>query len=159
MTFKTTDLCDEYAKELSICQTEFRSFGKKQSFFGPIATVEILEDNVLLEEALNTIPEGSVLVVDGGGSKKCALMGDRLGEIGVSRRLSGIIINGCVRDSVELSKLDFGIRALSTNPLKSKKEGKGKTNVVVKFGEVTWVPGEYVYVDEDGIVVAPRELS
>ncbi|NBI30150.1 ribonuclease E activity regulator RraA [Chengkuizengella marina] len=158
MGFKTTDLCDEYAEELSICQTEFRSFGKKQAFFGPIATVKIFEDNVLLEEALKTVPERSVLVVDGGGSKKCALMGDRLGEIGVSRGLSGIIINGCVRDSVDLSKLEFGIRALGTNPLKSKKEGKGTMNVILKFGEMTWVPGEYVYADEDGIIVSPRKI-
>ena len=159
MGLKTTDLCDEFHEELSICETEFNSYGKKQCFSGPIKTVKCFEDNVLVREALETIPEGSVLVVDGGGSKKVALMGDRLGDIAVERNLAGVIINGCVRDSADLAKLDIGVLALGTVPLKSKKEGKGERDSVVEFGGVTWEPGHYVYADEDGVVVAPRELT
>lgn len=156
---KTADLCDSYHRELRICEPILTSFGGRRRFSGPITTVKVLEDNVLVRNALESVPEGSVLVVDGGGSKKCALMGDRLGEIAVSRNLSGVIINGCIRDSAELAKMDLGVLALAAMPLKSKKEGKGEQNVTVEFGGVHWEPGHYVYADEDGIVISPRKLA
>jgi regulator of ribonuclease activity A len=159
MNFKTTDLCDEYSDELQVCLVEWKSFGKQRKFSGPIQTVKVFEDNVLVKEALQTVPEGSVLVVDGEGSNRCALMGDMLGEIAQNRNLAGVIINGCVRDSAELAQLNIGILARGTNPLKSKKEGKGERNVVLSFGEVEWHPGYYVYADEDGVIVSARELK
>lgn len=155
---KTADLCDEFGKEIEVCQQEFRSFGMKKSFFGPISTVRVFEDNVLVKQALETIPEGHVLVVDGGGSRRCALLGDRLGEIAVSRKLAGVIINGCVRDTAELAHLNIGILALGSNPLKSKKDGKGELDLIVTFGGVDWNPGNYIYADEDGIVVSNNKL-
>ena len=158
MTFKTTDLCDAYSNEIQVIGSEFRSYGKKQSFYGPISTVKVFEDNVLVEEALSSIPAGNVLVVDGGESQKCALLGDRLGEIGASRNLAGIIVNGCVRDTVDLAKLDIGILALGSNPLKSKKERVGERDIPLYFSGVNWTPGNYVYVDEDGLVLANRNL-
>lgn len=158
MYFKTADLCDDHSKELLICQQEFKSYGQKRKFSGPISTVRVFEDNVLVVEALESIPEGSVLVVDGGGSKRCALMGDRLGEIAQSRKLAGVIIYGCVRDTVELGSLDTGILALGSNPLKSRKEGKGDRNIPVTFGGIDWKPGEYVYADEDGVIVSSKAL-
>jgi regulator of ribonuclease activity A len=158
MTFKTADLCDDFSKELEVCKVEFRSYGGRKRFFGPISTVKVWEDNVLVKEALQTIPKGNVLVVDGGGSKDCALLGDRLGEIAQERGLAGIIINGCVRDTVDLGNLEIGILALGSNPLKSKKEGKGERNVTVRFGDMEWKPGYYVYADEDGILIATRPL-
>lgn len=158
MDFKTADLCDEYSKELLVCQQEFKSYGKKGKFSGPISTVRVFEDNVLVKEALESIPEGNVLVVDGGGSKRCALMGDRLGEIAQSRNLAGVIIYGCVRDAVDLGSLETGILALGSNPLKSKKEGKGDRDIPVTFGGIDWKPGDYVYADEDGVVVAGKKL-
>ena len=158
MDFKTADLCDDHSKELLICQQEFKSYGQKRKFSGPISTVRVFEDNVLVVEALESIPEGSVLVVDGGGSKRCALMGDRLGEIAQSRKLAGVIIYGCGRDTVELGSLDTGILALGSNPLKSRKEGKGDRNIPVTFGGIDWKPGEYVYADEDGVIVSSKAL-
>jgi regulator of ribonuclease activity A len=158
MSFKTADLCDDFSNELEVCALEFKSYGKKTSFYGPIYTVKVFEDNVLVKEALEVIPAGSVLVVDGGGSKRCALLGDRLGEIAQSRGLAGVIINGCVRDSAELKDLDVGIFAIGSNPLKSKKEGKGERNVPVAFGEVEWAPGKFAYADEDGVIVSNRML-
>jgi regulator of ribonuclease activity A len=155
---KTTDLCDQFHRELSICKIEFKSFGGKTAFMGPIQTVKVLEDNVLVLEALETVPKGSVIVVDGGGSKNCALLGDRLAEIAVNRQLAGIIINGCVRDSVDLKKLNVGILALGTMPLKSMKEGKGEREIPIEFGDVRWEPGHFVYADEDGVVVSPHKL-
>ncbi|MDM5227015.1 ribonuclease E activity regulator RraA [Cytobacillus sp. NJ13] len=159
MDFKTADLCDDHSKELLICQQEFKSYGQKRKFSGPISTVRVFEDNVLVKEALESIPEGNVLVVDGGGSKRCALMGDRLGEIAQSRKLAGVIIYGCVRDTVELGSLDAGILALGSNPLKSRKEGKGDRNIPVTFGGIDWKPGEYVYADEDGVIVSSKALT
>ncbi|EWG13092.1 ribonuclease E activity regulator RraA [Cytobacillus firmus] len=158
MDFKTADLCDDHSQELRICQQEFKFYGKKCKFSGPISTVRVFEDNVLVKEALESIPEGSVLVVDGGGSKRCALMGDRLGEIAQSRKLAGVIIYGCVRDTVELGSLDIGILALGSNPLKSRKEGKGDSSIPVTFGGIDWKPGEYVYADEDGVIVSSEPL-
>lgn len=157
--FKTADLCDEHVDELSFCTIDFKSYGKKRSFFGPIATVDVYEDNVLVREALETVPEGSVLVVNGGGSKKCALMGDRLADIAVSRGLAGVIINGCVRDTADLAEMEIGILARGSMPRKSKKEGKGQRDVPVIFGDVSWSPGHYVYADEDGVIVAERNLT
>lgn len=158
MGFHTADLCDEYSSEVRVCLQEFKSYGKKRRFAGPIATVSVFEDNVLVKEALETIPTGSILVVDGGASNRCALLGDRLGAIAVKRGLAGIIINGCVRDTAELADLDVGILALGSNPLRSIKEGKGKRDVIVRFGEVDWEPGNYVYADEDGVIVSHRNL-
>lgn len=159
MGFKTADLCDDYANEVQVIGSKFNSYGKKKSFSGPIHTVKVFEDNVLVKKALETIPEGSVLVVDGGGSLNCALMGDRLGEIAEKRGLQGVIINGCVRDSADLAKLDIGVFAIGTNPLKSKKEGKGEQDIPLQFFSATWKPGDYVYADEDGIVISPKKLG
>src|SRR5699024_5220218 len=159
MSFKTTDLCDEFSEELAICKQEFKSYGAKQAFCGPIATVKVLEDNVLVKEALNAIPKGHVLVVDGAGSINCALLGDRVAAIAVTRGIEGIIINGCVRDTADLAQMDVGVLALGSNPLKSKKEGKGERDVSVTFGEVEWKPGDYVYVDEDGVIISERSLN
>ncbi|MFE8701410.1 ribonuclease E activity regulator RraA [Cytobacillus sp. FJAT-54145] len=158
MSYKTADLCDDFSEKVQILGSEFQSYGKKKSFSGPIRTVRVFEDNVLVKEALETVEAGSVLVVDGGGSKKCALLGDRLGEIAQSRGLAGIIINGYVRDTVELGQLDIGIFALGSMPLKSKKEGKGERDILLTFLGLDWTPGDYVYADEDGIVLAKEEL-
>ncbi|MBU8880469.1 ribonuclease E activity regulator RraA [Bacillus sp. FJAT-29790] len=158
MNFKTADLCDEFGNELDVCQQEFYSYGKKNQFYGPISTVKVFEDNVLVKTALETIPEGNILVVDGGGSKKCALLGDRLGEIASSRKLAGVIVNGCVRDTADLAELEIGILALGSNPLKSKKEGKGEADITVTFGDINWNPGAYVYADKDGVIVSAKKL-
>lgn len=121
--------------------------------------MKVFEDNVLVKEALETIPTGSVLVVDGGGSKRRALLGDQLAEIAQNRGLAGIIINGCVRDSEELSQINVGILALGTHPLKSKKEGKGEKNITLSFLSLDWNPDDYLYADQDGIVISTRDLT
>jgi len=156
--FQTTDLCDEFPESVSICEPMFTSYGSASSFHGPIATVKVYEDNVLVREALEDLDPGTVLVVDGGGSKSCALLGDKLASIAASRGLAGIIVNGCVRDSKELAQIEVGVLALATHPLKSKKDGEGARDVPVEFGGVTWTPGHYVYADEDGVVLAEEHL-
>jgi regulator of ribonuclease activity A len=156
---KTADLCDQFLEQLQVCKTPFHSYGGKREFFGPIATVEVFEDNVLVREALETVLRGSVLVVDGKGSRNCALLGDRLAQIACERQLSGVIINGCIRDSAEIAVMPIGVMAIGTCPVKSKKEGKGNRNVVLEFGDVRWVPGSYVYADSDGIVISEGPLQ
>ncbi|BCJ87226.1 ribonuclease E activity regulator RraA [Effusibacillus dendaii] len=158
MSFKTADLCDEFSEELQVCEIGFQSYGGNRRFSGPIATLQVYEDNVLVRQALETLPAGTVLVVDGGGSKRCALLGDVLGAIAESRGLAGVIINGCARDVADLALQKIGVLAIGSNPLKSKKEGKGKRDVVLEFGGVKWTPGHFVYADEDGVILSPRAL-
>jgi regulator of ribonuclease activity A len=158
MNFQTTDICDEFPDKVSVCEPIFTSYGAVSSFHGPIATVRVHEDNVLIREALGDLPEGTVLVVDGGGSKRCALLGDKLASIAASRGLAGIIVNGCLRDSREVSEIQVGALALATHPLKSRKSGEGQRDVPVTFGGVTWIPGHYVYTDEDGVILSPERL-
>ena len=158
MDFKTADLCDDFNDVLEVCELSLHSYGKVKRFFGPISTVRVFEDNVLVKEALQTIPEGNILVVDGGGSRRCALMGDMLGEIAQERKLAGVIINGCVRDSAELGEMGIGVLAISTNPRKSIKQGKGDRDIPLTFGGVDWHPGDYAYCDEDGVIVSKKKL-
>lgn len=158
MNSQTTDICDEFPESVSVGEPMFSSYGAKAGFSGPIATVRVHEDNVLVREALEDLLAGTVLVVDGGGSRRCALLGDRLASIAASRGLAGIIVNGCIRDSREISGIDVGVLALATHPLKSRKNGEGQRDVPVEFGGVTWTPGHHLYTDEDGVVVSPYKL-
>ena len=156
--FQTTDICDEFPDKVSVCEPLFTSYGAARSFHGPIATVRVHEDNVLVRQALEDLPERTVLVVDGGGSKRCALLGDKLASIAASRGLAGIIVNGCIRDSREISEIEVGVLALATHPLKSRKNGEGQRDVPVEFGGVTWTPDHYVYADEDGVVLTAEKI-
>ncbi|MGG0240080.1 ribonuclease E activity regulator RraA [Bacillus rhizoplanae] len=156
--WRTTDLYDAYETEVQVCKPLFQSYGKKKQFHGKIATVKVKDDNVLVKQALETLPEDTVLVVDGEGSTNCALLGDNLANIAKERNLAGIIIYGCVRDCVELGKIELGILAITTMPKRSVKEGNGETNIPVSFGGVSWIPGDYVYVDEDGVILSKKEI-
>jgi regulator of ribonuclease activity A len=151
---KTADVLDEYGDRAAVCLTAFRSFGAP-AFSGRIATVRCFEDNVLVRSAASEPGEGRVLVVDGGGSLRCALLGDNIAAIALAHGWAGVVINGCVRDSAELDALGLGVKALGTNPRPSHKGGEGKTGFAVEFGEVTFVPGALLYADEDGVVVVP----
>lgn len=155
---KTTDLCDQFPDRVEVCEPIFTSYGSAGEFHGRISTVKVHEDNVLVKEALEDVARGTVLVVDGGGSKRCALLGDRLASIAASRGLAGIIINGCVRDSEELARIDVGILALATHPLKSAKAGFGARETTVRFGGVAWTPGHHVYADPDGVILSATAL-
>jgi regulator of ribonuclease activity A len=160
MTIKwaTTDLCDRHADKLAIVAPVLRSFGGRRRFHGVIATVRCFEDNSLVRERLAEPGGGRVLVVDGGGSLKCALVGDQLGAMGTASGWSGIVVWGCIRDAAALAALDLGVLALATHPLRSVKRGLGERDVAVAFAGVTFRPGAYLYADEDGVVVAASPL-
>ncbi|MGI8574089.1 MAG: ribonuclease E activity regulator RraA [Egibacteraceae bacterium] len=153
----TADLSDAH-DGLQYAEPMLVNFGGRARFAGPITTVRVYEDNVLYEQALETAEPSSVVVVDGGGSLRCALMGDRLGRIAVDRELPGVVIHGCVRDTAELADLDVAILALAPHPRKSGKQGNGERDVPVTFAGVIWTPGEWVYGDEDGVLVSPFAL-
>jgi len=155
----TADLCDEHADAVQVCEPAFRAYGGRHAFSGPVCTVRCFEDNSRIKEAVDGPGEGRVLVVDGGGSRRRALFGGNLGLAAVKNGWAGVIIHGCIRDSAELAQLNLGIRALGTMPLRSEKRGEGERDVPVRFAGVTFRPGEHVYVDEDGVVVARAPLS
>jgi regulator of ribonuclease activity A len=155
----TADLCDEHGDSVQVCEPVFRAFGMRRAFAGPVSTVRCFEDNSRVKEAVEGPGQGRVLVVDGGGSRRRALLGDKLGEAAVRNGWSGVIIHGCIRDSAELERMDLGIRALGTMPLRSDKRGEGERDVPVRFAGATFRPGDHVYVDDDGIVVSHQPLT
>jgi regulator of ribonuclease activity A len=160
MRFATADLCDRYADthRLQIAEPIFRPFGAAPTFCGPITTVKVFEDNVLIRNVLAKQNLGGVLTVDGGGSHRCALFGGNIAKLACDNGWVGIIVYGCIRDSVEIAELPIGIRALHTHPLKSHKRGTGESHILVTFAGVNFKTGSYVYADEDGIVVADQQL-
>jgi regulator of ribonuclease activity A len=158
MSFKTADLCDEYPGSLQVCEPGFHDFGGRARFFGQISTIKCFEDNSLVREAVGEPGEGRVLVVDAGGSKRCAMLGDLLAAKAAANGWSGVLMYGLIRDSVEIAAMDLGVKALGTHPMKSVKNGVGERDLVVRFGGVTFVPGEYLYADEDGIVCSADAL-
>jgi len=150
----TSDVFDEHPGAAS-CETQLRQFGGVAAFSGVVSTVRCLEDNVLLKERLSQPGEGRVLVVDGGGSYRCALLGDTIAGAAVSSGWAGIVLNGCVRDVAALAALPIGIKALGSNPRPSAKVGAGEIDVPVNFGGVEFAPGALLHADDDGIVVLP----
>lgn len=156
----TADLSDEYNDVLQYVEPNlFRNFGGRLKFGGKISTVKCHEDNVLVKKALSEDGNKRVLVVDAGGSLRCAMLGDNLAAMAVKNNWTGVIMYGCIRDSEEISKMDLGVAAMGTMPLKSIKKGQGEREIPVRFGGVTFLPGHFVYSDSDGIIVSPRELS
>jgi regulator of ribonuclease activity A len=153
----TADLVDDIGPHVRSCDTQFRQFGGRAMFAGPIHTVRCFEDNALLKSVLSQPGNGGVLVIDGGASLHCALVGDVIAGLGQSNGWAGIIVNGAVRDAAALRTIDIGIKALGTNPRKSSKTGAGERDLEVEFGEITFAPGEVAYSDDDGIVVTPTQ--
>jgi len=155
----TADLYDAHGETLRVLAPIFRDFGGTRTFEGPVVTLKVHEDNSLVRSTLEEPGESRVLVVDGGGSLRCALVGDNLAEIGVNNGWAGIVVYGCIRDAEPIAKLAIGVKALTTNPRKSVKKGVGERDVELRFAEVTIKPGEYLYADADGIVVADTRLD
>lgn len=159
MSLATTDLCDAHGDAVLVVAPLFRDFGARRNFAGVIATVKVHEDNVLVRAVLEEPGLGRVLVVDGGGSLRCALVGDLLVACAHRSGWAGIVVNGAIRDSEAIATFDVGVKALATCPRKSTKHGWGERDVPVTFGGVTFVPGAWLAADADGIVVAATALG
>ncbi|KGQ22323.1 ribonuclease E activity regulator RraA [Thermus filiformis] len=154
---RTADLLDLYP-DLPVAEPILRDFGGKRAFFGPIRTLRVLEDNALVRRLLETEGRGQVLVVDGGGSLRTALLGGNLARLAHENGWAGVVVYGAVRDTLELAQYPIGIRALAPCPRRSRKEGQGEVDVPVRFAGVTFHPGHWLYADEDGLVLSPTPL-
>lgn len=157
-TTGTADLSDQHS-DIEIAAPIFRSYGGVEAFSGAIATIRCFEDNSMVRTTLDSEGAGRVLVVDGGGSLNCALLGDILADKAVQNKWAGVLVYGCVRDTAALRTMQLGVRALAAHPLKSVKRGVGDTDIEVSFAGVTFIPGHYLYADTDGIIVSPKPLS
>lgn len=155
---KTAELCDEFEELLQIAEPLLTNFGGRRAFHGPVSTVKVFEDNSLIRDALESPGKGRVLVVDGGGSRRCALLGEMMARIAEDSGWAGIVVYGCIRDVAEIGKMSIGLKALAVNPRRSMKRGEGQWEVPVNFAGVTFRPGEYLYSDEDGIIIAAEAL-
>ena len=155
----TADLYDAHGEALSVAAPIFRDFGGTRCFEGPVTTVKVYEDNTFVRRALEEPGAGRVLVVDGGGSLRCALVGDQLAALGQENNWSGILVFGCIRDALEVAKIAIGVKALATNPRKSDKNDVGERDIEVQFAEITIRPGDYIYADEDGVVIAKTAVT
>lgn len=159
MKFTVPDICDDFLPHIHILEPLFTAFGGCQKFYGEIVTIKCFEDNSLVKQTIKTNGHGKVLVVDGGGSLRCALLGDILGAMAAENGWQGILVNGCVRDVEILRTIDLGVSALNCHPLKSHKRNEGQLNIQAYFAGVSFIPGQYLYADENGIVVAEKELD
>lgn len=158
MQYVTPDLCDAYPDVL-VVDPIFSNFGARDSFGGQIVTVKCFEDNSKVKELVDQDGTGKVMVVDGGGSLRRALLGDMLAEKAAKNGWEGIIVYGCVRDVDVLVQTELGIQALASHPMKTDKRGLGDVNVPVTFCGVTFKPGDYIYADNNGIIVSPDALK
>lgn len=157
MSFATTDLSDAHP-DAAVLAPLLRHFGGRVRFHGPVRTLAVFEDNGKVRELLETPGHGAVLVVDGGGSTRCALVGGNLGVLAERNGWSGVVVWGCVRDSIELGATPVGVMALATHPRKSVKRSEGRVDATVTFGGVTIRPGMWLYADEDGVLVSDAPL-
>ena len=158
MDLHTTDLCDAHEDKVRVVEPMFSSFGGRVAFCGRIATLKLFEDNSLVRKALESPGEDRVLVIDGGGSLRRALVGDQLAALAVKNGWSGIVVYGCIRDARAIGAMAIGVLAIDTHPMKTVKKNVGEADIQVFFGGVTFAPGEWLYADEDGVIVSATAL-
>ena len=156
---RVTDLCDAHGDAVRVAAPGYADFGGALRFSGPVHTLSLFEDNSLVREALESPGEGRVLVVDGGGSLRCALVGGQLGALAADNGWAGIVVHGCVRDRQELAACAAGIKALASHPRRSEKRGAGRVGETLRFAGVEVRPGDHLYADEDGWMVADGPLD
>jgi len=158
MNETTSDISDKLYPDVQYLEPVFKNYGAKNSFSGRIVTIKCYEDNSLVEVALKANGKDSVLVIDAGGSMNCAMLGDKRAADAIKNEWEGILVHGLIRDSAKIKGMEIGIRALGVYPLKSIKKGAGDSNLIVNFSGVTFTPGDYLYADEDGVIVVKEKL-
>ena len=159
----TTDLCDANESKLAdgslrVLAAYFHRYGKHSAFSGPVKTLRVFEDNSLVRQAVESKGEGRVLVVDGGASMRCALLGGNLAKLAADNGWAGVVLNAPVRDADEIDACALGVRALGTMPVKSKKAGAGEFDVMLAFGGITISPTDVCYADRDGVIFFDKAL-
>lgn len=158
MHYLTPDLCDAYP-DVEVLEPMFSNFGGRDSFGGQIVTIKTFEDNSRVREQVALDGTGKVLVVDGGGSLRTALLGDMLAQKAAENGWEGLVIYGCVRDVDMLAQTDVGVQALASHPMRTVKRGLGDLDVKISFAGVTFIPGHYLYADNNGIIVSSMALT
>ncbi len=158
MDWTTPDLCDAHP-DVQVAEPLFRGFGGRVAFHGAIATVRCHEDNSRVRELAGTPGQGRVMVVDGGGSLRRALLGDQIAAHAARNGWAGFLIHGAVRDVEVLAQLDLGVRALAAHPMKTGKRGLGEVDVPVHFAGIDFHPGHWLYADANGVIVSPVALG
>lgn len=158
MNMSTSDLCDQFSEKLQVASPVLRHYGGVSRFHGKIVTIKCYEDNSYIREAALEDGNGKILVIDGGGSLRSALVGDGIATWALNSGWSGLIINGCIRDSQALAKVKIGVMALGINPWQPSKRNEGLRNIVVTFADVYFRPDEYLWADEDGFVTSAENL-
>lgn len=158
MIISTPNLCDAHPELIRVVDPVFKNYGDKSSFGGEIVTVKCFEDNSRVKELANTEGTGKVMVVDGGGSLKKALLGDLIAQSAADNGWAGFIIFGCIRDVEPIGTMKIGVKALNSIPLKTERKGVGEKDILITFAGVTFNPGEFVYSDETGIIVSSEQL-
>ncbi|MBK1722047.1 ribonuclease E activity regulator RraA [Thiocystis violacea] len=159
MDFKTADLYDRHGDALRVCDPIFRDFGGHLRFAGPVVTVKCFEDNSFVKSTLAEPGEGRVLVVDAGGSLRCAMLGDLIAASAVEQGWAGVILFGCIRDTAEIGQMPLGVKALASIPRKSQRRGEGQRDIPVTFAGVRFATGDHVYCDPDGVLLSEQALA
>lgn len=158
--FSTCDLCDAHKNvsdgSFRVLPPVFNDYGARTKFSGLVTTVQCLDDNSRVREAVNTPGEGRVLVVDGGGSLRRSLLGGNLAAAAAKNGWAGVVVHGAVRDKAELAACEVGIRALALVPMPTERRDQGLRDVQIQVGGVPVLPGDWLGADEDGIVVMSR---
>jgi regulator of ribonuclease activity A len=155
----TADICDNFPTKVLVAKPIFKDFGGKTAFYGKAITLKTHDDNTKVKKALESNGGNKVLVVDGEGSMNCALLGGNLAALASQNNWSGIIINGCVRDQLEIMVENIGVKALAAHPKKSEKNDGGEYKVTLNFAGISISEGDYIYADEDGIVVTKEKFK
>lgn len=158
MTQRTADLCDQHGTAVRVLEESFADFGGNVVFSGQVSTLLAFEDNGKVREALSETGEGRVLVVDGGGSMRRAMLGDQLAAMAVQNGWSGLVIFGCIRDSAAIADMALGVKAIGVCPRKTEKLGQGLRDVPLRLGGIDIRPGDWLYADEDGVVLSTGPL-
>jgi len=159
MTFKTADLSDANEGRVQVVQPGLQAFGRRRRFAGPVVTLRAHGDYSQVRELTHSPGDGRVLVVDNDGRLDCAVCGDLLAAAAGENGWAGIVVNGCIRDAVDIDGMDIGVRALATFPRRGSKDGLGDVDVEVEFLGAVFRPGEYLYCDDDGILLSPEALT
>ena len=159
MSLDTADLCDRYGNRVRVIDADLRHFGGVTRFHGEVTTARVQSNFLLVKEMLSRPGRERVLVVDGGGAREFALLGDRLAGLGVSNGWTGVVVNGCIRDSARIATMNLGVLALGTCPRRPAMKGGGTEGAVISIGGTPIGPGNWVYIDDDGMVVSPSPLA
>lgn len=159
VSVSTADLCDSHSSELLLLPAQWRSFGARTRCCGPVHTLRTFEDNGMVRATLETAGRGRVLLVDGGGSMRCALVGDQLAQLAVKNGWAGVIVYGAIRDVAEIRRMPLCLLALGSSPVRSVRRGWGVAGQPINIGAAAPVcDGDWCYADEDGVVIAKRPL-